>query len=74
MRAETTTVKKIRPDQLKEELGGADIFTSEGGRVQAEGVTKGQLEAALAAHVPVFDEPPLASDEIKALRALLRRQ
>ena len=51
-RVEITTDKQIRPDQLKEELGGKDVFTSEGGVVQAEGCTKTQLEAAVAAHIP----------------------
>lgn len=50
-RARITTTREIRPDQLKVELGGADVFTSEG-ICEAEGVTTAELQAAIDAHVP----------------------
>ena len=53
-RVEVQTNKEIRPDQLKVELGGVDVFTSEG-LVQAEGVTQQQLDDAVATHVPDDD-------------------
>lgn len=49
-RVQVTTQKAINSSQLKAELGGADVFTSEDGIVEAEGVTEAQLQAAVAAH------------------------
>ena len=64
-RAEITTDKEIRPDQLKQELNGADVFTSEGGVVQAEGVTEDELAAAVEAHVPRPTEAQALAESIK---------
>lgn len=57
-RAEIQTDKEIRPDQLKVELGGADVFTSPG-FVQADGVTQPALQSAVDVHVadPHFGAP-----------------
>lgn len=71
MRVEVVTQKAINPPQLKDELG-RDIFTSEDGRVQAEGVTEAQLQAAVDAHLADPDYIPPGPE--KDWRAKLRAE
>lgn len=60
-RVQIETTKQIHPAQLKDELGGNDVFTAEG-IVQAEGVTEADLQTAVDAHVPNPDYDKPAED------------
>lgn len=75
-RVEIHSDKQVIPHQLKEELGGCDLFTSEDGVVQAEGCTKAELQAAVDAHTPrrvsIRERLDLSDDDIAELKALLQ--
>lgn len=74
-RARITTDREVRPDQLKAELGGADVFTSEG-IVEAEGVSEVTLQTAVDTHTPdpafgaPAEEVSLRDDIAQRLQAL----
>ncbi len=53
--------KKVIPHQLKDELGGHDVWTTANGTVILANVGQADLEPAVAAHVadPYHDQPDL---------------